>query len=68
MFSIGTISQFTRGASVVTMVSILQEGIVYVLSNPEKIPCPWPNLGLFQYEPQDQFCKWVDMKDIQLKS
>jgi hypothetical protein len=68
MFSIGTIFQFTRGTTVVTSVSIWeQKGIKYILSNPEEVPKPWPDFGIFQYNPQDQYCRWVDVRNIEMK-
>ena len=33
---------------------------VWCLANRDEIPPNHPDYGLFQYEPQDQFCRWVD--------
>ena len=66
MFSLGRINS-KEGCK--TKVSLLEEQWNnYILVNPEEVPKNYQsNLGLFQYEPQDQFCRWVNMNQIELK-
>ena len=35
----------------------------YCLTNEDKIPIGHPNFALFEFEPADQFCRWVDVNN-----
>lgn len=36
----------------------------WCLSNHEEMPPNHPCYGLFQFDPQDQFCRWVDPSSL----
>lgn len=64
MYAIGKISgRKFRGLDIVTLFYNGQwQG--WNLSNPEDVPSDWPDFGLFEFEPADQFCKWVDPSSL----
>lgn len=35
-------------------------GVRYTLDNEDDLPVGHPAIGLFEFEPQDQFCTWID--------
>jgi len=62
MFSIGEIFKYNNKVSAYLFSCDLQ----YQVSNPEEIP-KHDNVGLFYFNPQDQFCRWVNMDQIEFK-
>jgi len=61
MFAVGRITEQTS-ATGHPMVELSVDGrtSLWCLSNPMDIPLGTLDYGLFQFEPQDQFCRWVD--------
>lgn len=64
MFSLGQMEKCSDGRILVGMIG--NKGS-YFLANPEDVKENYLDVGLFKYEPQDQFCHWVDVKKIELK-
>ncbi len=61
MFAVGRITTQTS-ATGHPLVELYAGGRAskWCLSNRYEMPPNHPDYGLFQYEPQDQFCRWVD--------
>jgi hypothetical protein len=64
MFSLGTIEVYKDGRILVT---ILRNGFQYFLWNKEDLPKDHPGFGLFSYDAHDQFCRWVNVLNIEMK-
>lgn len=63
MFSLGTLLTLSDNRIIAT----LDNGSRYYVWNKEEIPEKNKGFGLFQYEPQDQYCRWVDVKRLEMK-
>jgi hypothetical protein len=59
-----TINKSATGQKLVALKIVSAEGCwtdgMYWLENEEDIPKDNPLYGLFEFEPTDQFCKWID--------
>ncbi len=60
MYAVGEISR-RRSVTGHRMVTIYDgEWRDWCLANTKDMPDNHPDFGLFEYDPQDQFCRWVD--------
>lgn len=66
MFAVGNLTGRRSAGTHMPIVTLRYDGqrIEYVLVNERDMPQALDGLGLFQFEPGDQFCTWVDAGSV----